>query len=540
MKAKLNFDTAKLKDFAIQHTEKVVFGIFGLTLLYFAYSGFLHETYDKTPSELNNLITSARNHITTSDPPAKVNDTELPVVDIEQNLAPKELTAFATSELVRPNIRDLGSKRGNPVILPPADLHVSADNGTVRLEDPPKNPMPADNGKEVDTRAVAWAVITGIVPLQAQIDEYNEAFAAAIEQKSGDDEPQYIFHQVQRQEIGSNESVGPWEDVSTTGVKRLIKKWTAGNQRNTDVISSDYLRGAVCLALPPILGHTFGDEVAHPDLINRKEEPEEEEPEEAKPEPDLDQDLPDLPAEERKKKPAVNTKSEEEVDLEQKLLFRFFDFTAMPGKTYRYRGRVWVTNPNLDIETRHLAEQNFVFEGKSLVTNKEKYLKSSWGSASPPVTIPFFSTLFAGEFSEGGSREDSMMMPLAVLDPKTGYELLDTIQLHRGQFANFKDASPLVIKPSNNRGGVERVEDTELNTDHFVLDFLPQDTSGEHHAVVMGPDLKLRVVHESEKLSTRIADLDAANADNDSSSDRDSNDDPFGNIQLKPGRRGGR
>lgn len=541
MKAKLNLDTAKIKGFAIQHTEKVVFGIFALVLLYFAYSGFLHETFEKSPSELSTLITSARNHITTSDPPAVVNETAVPVIDIEQNLKPRELTAFATKELVRPNIRDLGSKRGNPVIFPPTGLHVSAGRGTVKLKDPPKKPRPANANEEVeapaDTRGITWAVITGIVSLDEQIDEYNEAFAAAIEERSADDEPSYVFHQIQRQEIAADGTAGPWQDVSTSGIAKKIATWASGNQRDEGtMVASKHIRREVCLPLLPQIGHDFGEEVVHPDLIIREEEPEEE-PEEVKSDPVLEiEDRPDLPpGEDIKKKVVVKQKAEE--DTLKKLLFRMFDVTALPGKIYRYRGRVWVRNPNYKVEVRHLAEQEFVFEGQNFVTNQEPYLKSSWGPASPAVTIPFFSSIFAGEFVDGGSREDSMNMPVAVLEPRTGYELLDTIPIHRGQFANFKEGNPLVIKPSSRRDSGTRIEDTPLNSDQFVFDFLPSDSSGEHHAVVMGPDLKLRVVHESKELVARIAELDALNSDEPSASDDDASDDPFGNIQLKPGRR---
>lgn len=540
MKAKLNLDTAKIKSFAIQHTEKVVFGIFALVLLYFAYSGFLHETFEKSPSELSTLITSARNHITTSDPPAVVNETAVPVIDIEQNLQPRELTAFATKELVRPNIRDLGSKRGNPVIFPPAGLQVAAGRGTVKLKDPPKRPQPANANEEVeapaDTRGITWAVITGIVSLDNQIDEYKEAFASAIEERPADDEPSYVFHQIQRQEIAADGTVGPWQDISTSGIAKRIATWASGNQRGQEpTVDSKHIRTEVCLPLLPLIGYDFGEEVVHPDLIIREEEPEEE-PEEVKPDPGLEiEDRPDLPQLDTRKKVVVQQKAEE--DTLKKLMFRMFDVTALPGKIYRYRGRVWVRNPNYKVEVRHLAEQEFVFEGETFVTNQERYLKSSWGPASPAVTIPFFSSLFAGEFVEGGSREDSMNMPVAVLEPQTGYELLDTIPLHRGQFANFKEGNPLVIKPTSKRDSGIRIEDTALNTDHFVFDFLPSDSSGEHHAVVMGPDLKLRVVHESKELATRIAELDALNSDEPSASDDDASDDPFGNIQLKPSRR---
>ncbi len=53
MKAKINFDQAKAKEFFINHTEKIVFGAFALVFLLFAYSAISKKPYDKTPQAFN-------------------------------------------------------------------------------------------------------------------------------------------------------------------------------------------------------------------------------------------------------------------------------------------------------------------------------------------------------------------------------------------------------------------------------------------------------------------------------------------------------
>lgn len=530
MKAKLNFDQAKIKDFAIQHTEKVVFAVFGLVLLYFAYSGLMHETYTKVPSDLENEIRMANSHISDSTPPEKPEKGPIEIPPIEENLKPVDLNAYATRAVVRPNVRDLGTKRGNPMIVPPNDLHVSAAIGAVKLKDPP---APADpNAELIETRGIALTTITGIVQLDRQIDEFHEAFAAAIEKTGGDKEPAYIYHQVQRQELGPDGKPSPWLDINTSATKNKIAEWIADNNGQQELVAAEHIRQAICLSLPPIMGHKFGEDAAHPDLVTVKEDAAVEvEPEAANAEPaGPDRDMPAI--EDPKNKNGLKKKPQEkEEKVLRKLLFRFFDFTVEPGKTYRYRGRVWVTNPNLGVEERHLAELEIVFEGKQVKANEFKYLISDWGTASPPVTIPFFSQLAAGEFLPGGARDDAMNMPVTVREPSTGFELLDILELHRGQYANIKDAEPLVVRPSAARNTAVREEDTAVVTDQFVLDFLPKDSGGVSHAVVMGPDLKLRVVHESPALVERIKTLESNEVQDTGGGDLDS-DNPFKNMQL--------
>jgi len=555
MKAKLNLDTAKLKEFAIEHTEKIVFGVFGLTLLYFAYSGFLHETYNKTPPNLDDEIRLARSHIDDSQPPEIASGPSV-IKKFESSLKPVELDAYATTELIRPNVRDLGSKRGNPTIFPPADLHVATGHGAVTLAklknkrniSPKKRNEKKIIGKQnndlekmlersrqdvarkersrkkkdrnkkdrdvdqepINTRGIVWTVITGLVPLDQQENEYFEAFSAAIEKEPSDDEPEYIFQQVQRQEIAFDGSAGPWKDVSTSRTKTLMAQWT-GNSRQRDLVSARFIQKEICMKLPPVVGYQFGEEAAHPDLIEETEKETnlnsaDDEPENIDTGPEGDEDAPEDDEHFKNKK-----KVKDKVNIEdefQKLLFRFFDFTVSPGKTYRYRGRVWVRNPNYKVENRHLAEPSIVNGGKKVETNQTKYLISGWGTASPSITVPFLGRIYAGELIPARGREVGMNTPLEMFDRKTGFEVLDVRELHRGQYANFSDGEPLVVRPSSGNSTAQREKKKPLLTDHFLIDIPSESDSSGNRAVVMGPDLKLRVVHESPELVDRISELE--------------------------------
>jgi hypothetical protein len=60
-------------------------------------------------------------------------------------------------------------------------------------------------------------------------------------------------------------------------------------------------------------------------------------------------------------------------------LFRFIDTTVEPGKTYRYRVRLSLWNPNRDLEPRYLADAALA---------KDVKLPSAPSNVSDPVTVP--------------------------------------------------------------------------------------------------------------------------------------------------------
>jgi hypothetical protein len=72
MKAKVKFDQARLKAFAIEHVEKIVFGAFVLAFVIIAWSGFKLKRYESTPDALQSLATKVSQQIETGQPPDKI------------------------------------------------------------------------------------------------------------------------------------------------------------------------------------------------------------------------------------------------------------------------------------------------------------------------------------------------------------------------------------------------------------------------------------------------------------------------------------
>lgn len=78
------------------------------------------------------------------------------------------------------------------------------------------------------------------------------------------------------------------------------------------------------------------------------------------------------------------------------LLFRFFDLTVEPGRTYQYRVRLVVTNPNHGKTLADVMEP-FVIEGETRET--------PWSNPSEPVEIPNDYDIFLAQIKADASQD---------------------------------------------------------------------------------------------------------------------------------------
>ena len=108
-----------MKEFFIQHTEKLVLGLSALIAVWFLYSALTVQQYDKSPQDFQDLISRASQNVRKSEP--KIDD--LATLDFAKDLEkinkPVEASAYA---LKNPFIRplELGFQfRGTPLILAP-------------------------------------------------------------------------------------------------------------------------------------------------------------------------------------------------------------------------------------------------------------------------------------------------------------------------------------------------------------------------------------------------------------------------------------
>ena len=124
-----------MKEFFIQHTEKLVLGLSALIAVYFLYSALTVQQYDKTPQDFQEVISRASQTVRKSEPQLD----DLPPLNFEQDLAKLKKPVDGTSyQLKTPFLRalELGFQfRGTPRILSPDRPEAMVNRGLVLLQE---------------------------------------------------------------------------------------------------------------------------------------------------------------------------------------------------------------------------------------------------------------------------------------------------------------------------------------------------------------------------------------------------------------------
>ncbi len=117
-----------------------------------------------------------------------------------------------------------------------------------------------------DTRLQRWVVLTVLVPLQKEIDAYNDTFRRAV-YTDQNDYPQYGGYYVQRVEAPSaSEAAEPdWTKAKETNSFKEMEKALAHWPQTTaaDVVSSEYIHEYLTFPLGPLLGRPWDASAAH-------------------------------------------------------------------------------------------------------------------------------------------------------------------------------------------------------------------------------------------------------------------------------------
>lgn len=172
------------------------------------------------------------------------------------------------------------------------------------------------------------------------------------------------------------------------------------------------------------------------------------------------------------------------------LLVRFFDFTATPGKKYRYRVRVLLEDPNRPqveaLAPRERALDEEVIKRLGDVAKEEEkqnrrifYLFTDWSEPSEVVTISLPYRTLAGQIV--GVREESidkyLSMPTAepsakvmaiVWDRIRAVDVPAVLDAYRGTYLNFSTSAD-VIHPVTMQ--YKRLPAYSINTDRMLMDF---------------------------------------------------------------------
>lgn len=396
--------------------------------------------------------------------------------------------------------------------------------------------VPLPSGAE--PRGMQWVAVMGLVPTWEQAGEYRKVFQNATAVSI--DVPMYYNFEVQIQPDGE----GDWIDVPVDQILIDIIDHYATN--HPEVIDPNYVEPLVCDPIPPVVSKNLDPRsVSHPDipLAVKFAAPapaaakEDEKPAEEKATP--------LSRSQRARRPAAATASRSaraatsaspRIEYKQ---FRFFDFTVEPGKTYRYRVRLVLRNPNYGVAARYL-------ESKDLAVGETRL--TEWSEPTEKVFVPHGSEILAGEVNPAsGSRDATVSLMVSQFEKEKGVEVARLFNVPRGTFANFSEEVPV---PSPR--GAPSMGEARFATDSLIVDFIggerlllggkPKKSPGR--LLVLGPDGNLAIRSQVKDLTGFEAELKRqedlkrrAEGRSDGSADKgDKQSDPFSDFgNLKPG-----
>ncbi|MBN2025035.1 MAG: hypothetical protein JW809_19820 [Pirellulales bacterium] len=130
-------------------------------------------------------------------------------------------------------------------------------------------------------------------------------------------------------------------------------------------------------------------------------------------------------------------------------LFRFFDFTAQPGKRYRYRVRIYFANPNYNVPPQYLARQL-----RERGDDKKAHIVSPWSDPSDVVFVPRDDRLLAVSVSSPSQVDVEPSATILAIhwDEQTGAEVSSEFPVKLGMVVDFPDQDP--PQPTAAQGGM--------------------------------------------------------------------------------------
>jgi hypothetical protein len=137
------------------------------------------------------------------------------------------------------------------------------------------------------------------------------------------------------------------------------------------------------------------------------------------------------------------------------LMIRSLDFTIEPDRSYRFRLRIVVVNPNLDHED--------VNPGVDVTT---KQLYGPWSEPSPIVTVPADVVAYAQAPVEIERRDDMVTFQVVRWDPSSGHTVYKPDARGPGEIIGEYGSIPM----PNSEGNGPKSERIDFNSRSIVLD----------------------------------------------------------------------
>ncbi len=449
-----------IKAFFINHCDKMVLVMVIPLAIYIGLQGTKFEPLPWQPEALKKAADDADNHIKSNERKAVDEGVSITTYDVKAEW----IKAKIHSDLYRTDVKWMPSlfpekmKRGAVEVFGVTDLKSNSGLGAVAINS--SSPVATALGVTPGSNYVGrrWAVITGLIPVKKQLDLYVSSFSSSVYTAPDRDTPAYYFYDVERAEIlpGSNPANLEWKKLSVFDAIKKDQLLWAGMA--ADPVDPTFLAPlptgqAIPMAYPlPPVAKRFGEEVTHPPVIPMLTDSQMESTiiQEQMQKKFLKELLDFDEGTILKKNPFGTAQTVVEAEQLKKqreaediplltvtdYLFRFFDFTVEIGKTYRYRVRLYLANPNVGLGASLLEDA---------VLSKEPYLTTEFSTPSNQVTIPLGARILTSATFAPSQKspwaEPACSLYAVYFDMTDGSEwYVEKERVFRGQTVNYTKA----------------------------------------------------------------------------------------------------
>ncbi len=333
------------------------------------------------------------------------------------------------------------------------------------------NPYPsATNRNNTLKTGERWVVVTGLIPIEKQLARYVDALTRSSSPMPDRDAPLYYTYEVERAEVLPGTADLSWEKLDVDRQTReKIQLWGMARGAANDPVDPTYtapmlnLPGALPLSylLPPV-DRKFGPEVAYPpeiplladsqtELMQKNEEQQRKMIDEyfaGARQPTTGQINPFAANRQGSStgygvggnnsilRPDGSTnRNRNEADslnrvVVKNYLYRFLDFNVEAGKTYTYRVRLALANPNYELGPNAVISEDLT---------KDSILYTEFSEPSNPVTVPMESRVLATKVNQRTEVSEPLASVLAIyFNMEDGTEWYTTVDnVRRGKTINL-------------------------------------------------------------------------------------------------------
>ena len=484
-KPKFNLNKQSIVEFFTNHVEKIVFGIFlmiGCLVILNAVTG--RDKIDKTPKNLKDNALSAEENLKK---PKPLDIAALPYNEYaKRSLANIDPTPYAHTIVWQPPTHSAQGRRPKPEVLAATALRGTGEYGAFSASS--KGSATMTLGGNASTDGMRWIVVTGLVPFKKQLSIYKSAFEEAVGYTPNADVPDYQGYVIERLDVtGQKTKEYDWSKAKQmffdkNRIKDIDDKWSGSYSSGSSDVPAQYMQSSLTEKPGPLQKRTWGASIAHEPEIVLASNVAEIGAEKEKSTPSKEQSKKD--GEGKGEFEAIEPGAggvgagggpggpggpgggpmygggpgggpmygggpggpmyggagrmampgaRASLDEVTYYLLRFFDYSVEPGKSYVYRVKLVLKNPNYGKNPLQLEKPEYA---------ADKTLMTSFSEPSPAIRVPFETSVYVAGAKKGSkvTAEPTADVVLARWKKKTGDEIPSIFDnLMRGSVLNFSE-----------------------------------------------------------------------------------------------------